>query len=192
MLGSHWPARIHVVGTCGAGKTTLARSLAQALGYTHVELDALNWDPHWTQVSDAEFLQRVRARIPADRWIIDGNYSRARAPMWAQRPAVVWLDYEFDVVMRRLVARTVRRMVHREVLWSGNRERIRTTLASRDSILWWGLTTFHRRRREYPEIFAAHPHVHVLRLGHPDEADALVEQARAVVPETLDAAAADG
>ena len=35
--------RISVIGTSGAGKTTFARRLAEAVGAPYVELDAINW-----------------------------------------------------------------------------------------------------------------------------------------------------
>jgi ABC-type taurine transport system ATPase subunit len=35
--------RIVVVGTSGAGKTTLARKIAAVLELQHIELDAINW-----------------------------------------------------------------------------------------------------------------------------------------------------
>jgi adenylate kinase family enzyme len=37
--------RIIVVGTSGAGNTTLARRIAAMLELPHIELDAINWQP---------------------------------------------------------------------------------------------------------------------------------------------------
>lgn len=37
--------RVAVVGASGSGKTTLAKALSTGLGYEHVEIDALNWQP---------------------------------------------------------------------------------------------------------------------------------------------------
>jgi broad-specificity NMP kinase len=35
--------RIVVIGTSGAGRTTLGRTIALRLGVVHIELDVLNW-----------------------------------------------------------------------------------------------------------------------------------------------------
>lgn len=51
--------RISIVGTSGSGKTTLARTLAQQLQFPHIELDALHWQPNWTELPDVLFRERV-------------------------------------------------------------------------------------------------------------------------------------
>ncbi len=35
--------RVVVIGTSGAGKTTMAREIAVRFGLPHIELDAINW-----------------------------------------------------------------------------------------------------------------------------------------------------
>lgn len=44
-------SRVVIVGTSGAGKSTLARALAKRLGVADIELDALHWEPQWTQAA---------------------------------------------------------------------------------------------------------------------------------------------
>jgi adenylate kinase family enzyme len=43
--------RIVVVGTSGAGKTTLARRIADRLQLPHIELDAINWQSEWRDLT---------------------------------------------------------------------------------------------------------------------------------------------
>lgn len=67
--------RIVVVGTSGSGKTTLARDLARRLGFSHIELDALNWEADWVTAPFArpEFrhLHVIQLRSPreTERWL---------------------------------------------------------------------------------------------------------------------------
>jgi adenylate kinase family enzyme len=162
--------RINVVGTSGSGKTTFARALAARLGHPHVELDALNWGANWTQAAPEVMRQRVADAIAPERWVIDGNYSVSRDLLWARADTIVWLDFSRRVVTWRVVRRTLSRIVRRTEIWAGNRESVRMLL-SRDSIIWWSVSTYGRRRRQYPSLLAAHPHLRVVRLRSPREAD---------------------
>ena len=160
--------RICVVGTSGSGKTTLARSLAAGRQVPHVELDALHWEPNWTEAPLPVFRQRVAAALDRESWVVDGNYSVVRDIVWGRASTVVWLDYPFGLVAWRLMRRTLRRALMQEELWSGNRESLRKAF-SRDSILLWMLQTYWRRRREYPQLFQRpeYGHLQVVRLHMP-------------------------
>jgi adenylate kinase family enzyme len=162
-LSSAGVRRVNVIGTSGSGKTTVAAALARRMGVEHVELDALSWGPNWEMVPPEVLRERVRAAAAVDAWVIDGNYSATRDLVWARADTVVWLDMPRRVVMWRVISRTARRLVRREVLWSGNQESLRTAF-SRDSIILWAWTTYGRRRRDYPGLFLAHPHLDVVRL----------------------------
>ncbi len=168
--------RVAVVGTSCAGKTCLARRLANALGARHVELDAIHWGPDWRELARPRFREIMRLVVTEERWVIDGNYSSVRDLVWPRATAVVWLDYPFPIVFGRALSRTVRRAVTREELFSGNRESFRNSFLSRDSILWWVLTTFRWRRRMYPELLSREEnrHLHAIVLRRPREADALL------------------
>ena len=166
--------RVNVVGTSSSGKTTFARSLAARLGIPHVELDSLHWGPGWTSVTPADMRDRVAAATAADVWVIDGNYSVSRDIVWERAQAIVWLDYPLRTILHRYAARTVRRMRAREEIWpgTGNREELSLRLLSRDGLLWWILSTYRRRRREYPLLFERHPRLVAVRLRSPAQADA--------------------
>ena len=132
--------RVAVVGCSGSGKTTLGRALSERLGVPYVELDAINHLPGWEERTVDDFRSNVVAAIAGDRWIVDGNYrSKLGGLVYDRADTVVWLDYERSLVMRRVVHRTLRRVVTREELWSGNREPW-SNLWSRDpyrSIIAW-------------------------------------------------------
>ncbi len=145
--------RVVVIGTSCVGKTIFARSLAEALCCPHVELDALYWQPNWIPRPPDEFQELVAKELSQGCWVTDGNYSVVRDLVWSRATTVIWLNYTFPVVLWRALTRTIRRVLTKEELFSGNRESLRMALFSRESILWWVLTTFHRRRKRYRELF---------------------------------------
>ena len=74
--------RVAVVGTSCSGKTTLAKTLAARLGATHLELDAVHWEPNWQSAPDEEFRLAVSEALSGDRWVVDGNYGKVRDIIW--------------------------------------------------------------------------------------------------------------
>jgi adenylate kinase family enzyme len=163
-----------VVGTSGCGKSTLAARLSERLDAPHIELDALYWGPGWTPRPEAEFRRRIAEAIAGDRWIVDGNYGVARALVWPQATTVVWMNYNFVTVMRRVITRTIRRSLRREPLYSDNRESLGRAIGTRESIVWWALTTYARRRRNYGALRAerAYPQLRWIELRRPRDAEA--------------------
>src|SRR5215831_10932803 len=104
--------RIVVVGTSGAGKTTLARRIADRLQLPHIELDAINWQSEWrdlTRHDPEEFVRRVTEAIQAEAWVVDGNYGPVRERVWKRATHLVWLDYERAVIMARVISRSLLR-----------------------------------------------------------------------------------
>ena len=98
-----------------------------------------------------------------------GTTASRRDLVWARADTVIWLDLPLRQVMWRVIRRTVSRARRGEVLWGTNRESLRMAIA-RDSVIWWALTTFRKRRREYPLLFAQHPGIRVVRLRSDVEA----------------------
>jgi adenylate kinase family enzyme len=163
--------RINVVGTSSVGKSTVAASIAALLQVPHVELDALYWEPNWTVAPEDVLRERLRSAIARDGWVVDGNYAMLRDLVWARAEAVVWLDLPLRTILWRYLRRTFWRVARREELWGGNRERLSMHLFSRDSLLWWILTTYRMRRREYPPLLAARPDLIAVRLRSGRAAD---------------------
>ncbi len=160
------PKRVIVLGTSGAGKTSLAIELARTLGVPHVEFDALRHGPNWTETPDDEFRALIAEALSGDRWVADGNYSVAREVAWSKATTLVWLDYPFPVIFWRLTLRIFRRGIFRVELWNGNRERLRDHFFTRESLWLWVVKTHWRRRQQLPALFREPRFAHLEVVHH--------------------------
>jgi adenylate kinase family enzyme len=156
--------RFAVVGTSGCGKSTFAKRLSAILGLPHIELDSLFWGPNWTPVPPQEFREKVVAATAGPAWVCDGNYRPVRDIVWDRATSVVWLNYPLRVVFGRTLRRTLRRWWSKEQLFAGNRESLRMSFFSRDSILLWVLQTHTNRQREYRQLFTDPLYAHLRRI----------------------------
>jgi len=165
--------RIIVIGTTGSGKSTLAEKLARQLGLDFIDLDALHWEPNWTDAPLDVFRQRVDVATRKEKWALAGNYSAVRDITWPRAEAIIWLDYPFWTSFWRLVRRTWRRCWTRELLWGTNRENLWQQLKiwSDDSLFHWFFKTYGRRKREIPTFLALpqHTHLHLIHFHNPQE-----------------------
>ena len=144
--------RFSVVGTSCSGKTHFAAALAARLGLPHVPLDELYWKPNWEERPVAEFRSAVGEAVSGERWVVDGNYSKARDLVWGRATDVIWLNYSFPRVFGRAVRRTVNRIATQEELFGGNRETFRQSFLSPRSILHWVIATHGHNRRKYASL----------------------------------------
>ncbi|MGE3073508.1 MAG: (d)CMP kinase [Dehalococcoidia bacterium] len=146
--------RIAVYGPSGSGKSTLSREIADRFGLPLLELDAMfHAYPNWVDLTQEEFRQRVSeflAQHPAE-WVIEGNYSFVRDLVLPHAETAIWLRLPWRTVYRRLAWRTVSRSFLHAELWNGNRETLRQTFLTGDSMLIWGIKAFRRQNRSLHE-----------------------------------------
>jgi hypothetical protein len=174
--------RITIIGQSGAGKSTLARQLAAQFALTHVELDAINWQPGWVDLHSVdldEFLRRVEAAIATNNWVVDGNYGPAQDLLWEKATDVVWLDYGLSTILPRVISRSFVRAMEGKELWAGtgNTESFARWF-SLDHPILFTLRTF-RRNRGRREARVADPRwagLRIHRLRHPREVASLMAQ----------------
>ncbi len=167
----HRPERVVVAGVSGAGKTTLARRVAEVIGAPHTELDALFHGPGW--VPRDQFLTDVEELVAGARWTSEWQYPAARPLLAARADLLVWVDLPFGTVtLPRLVRRTVHRRLARVELWNGNIEPpLRQVLTDREHVVRWAISKRHRLREHMPEVEARWPHLVVVHLRSPREVD---------------------
>jgi adenylate kinase family enzyme len=175
--------RVSVVGNTGSGKTTFARALAHVLRVPHVELDALNHQPGWKPAPDEQLRADVRRAIDREGWVVDGNYgSKVGDIVWSAADTVVWLDYGRARVLSRVVRRTLKRVVTREELWNGNRERFENIyrLDPEENVILWSWMRHAHYRALYSRAMddGANAHLRFVRLRHPRESEAFLSRAR--------------
>ena len=167
--------RVSVIGTTSSGKSTLAEQLAAKIGGNFVELDALYWEPNWIPALKPIFWERVEDAVAADAWVIAGNYNFIRPVIWQRAEVVIWLDYPLHIVFWRLLTRTIRRSITKELLWNTNREKFwpHLKLWSDDSLFHWLFKTYWRRKRETPKLLALpeYAHLKVIHFMHPKKAE---------------------
>ena len=168
--------RVAIIGSAsGNGKTTFGRALAERLGLPFVELDALHHGPNWTEATADELEAKVEPIVATEGWVIDGAYmGKLGHLVVGNADTIVWLDQPLWVWLPRLVRRTIARIIRREELWNGNRESIRMSFLSGDSVIWFALRNNWRRRREYVSRLAPY---NVVRLRTQAEVDRFLERA---------------
>ncbi len=173
-----------MVGSTGSGKTTFARRLAQILSVDFVELDALNWEANWTMAAEHAFHAKIDAATSQDSWVVDGNYGGrgAREIVWGRADTVIWLDYPLWLILARLARRNLSRIKTGEEIWpgTGNRETVRNSFFSSDSLYVWALKSYRRRNRLLPELLARPEYAHLAlhRFREPREAEQWLEAQR--------------
>ena len=102
--------RVLVLGSGGAGKSTLARRLGDLLNIEVKHLDKFYWRSGWTEPAKDEWLKIVAELTRGDSWIIDGNYGGTIEARLERCDTVVFLDIPrwlclWRVVKRRLLYR---------------------------------------------------------------------------------------
>lgn len=168
--------RIAVLGPTGAGKSTLARQLANLTTLPIIELDAFNWNSEWQRVDPDTFRSLVAKAVQSERWITDGHYPQVGDLVWNRAEVMVWLDYGLVSILPRLMRRQAKTLVKKERLWNGNTSRgweqflpktFITLLQTRID----RIRRCMREQRELDSIIDQFNNLQVIRLKSPKEAE---------------------
>ncbi len=85
--------RILIVGSGGAGKSTLSKKLGEMWSLPVVHLDALFWQPGWKPLPRPEFIEKVTLELAKPQWIIDGNYDSSIQLRAQNADLIIFLDF---------------------------------------------------------------------------------------------------
>ena len=160
--------RFAVTGTSGSGKTTTGRALAAQLGVPFLQLDAVQHQSGWRETPIEQFRATVEEFTRRDAWVVDGTYhNRIGTLVWERADTLVWLDLPIRVWLTRLVRRVARDLATKRDLYNGNTQTVRWAFP----LVWMATRAHFQRRRDFPGVFAALPHLNVVRLRSPGEVE---------------------
>lgn len=99
--------RILVIGSGGAGKSTVATKLGQLLNLEVIHLDKFFWKSGWVEPPRDEWLQTVIQLVNRESWIIDGNYSGTLEVRIQRCDTIVFLDLSRFLCVWRIAKRSL-------------------------------------------------------------------------------------
>jgi adenylate kinase family enzyme len=141
--------RALVIGSGGAGKSTLARRLAERLSLPVIHLDRVYWRAGWVEPPKDEWRRTVEGLCAGDSWVMDGNYSGTLDVRLEACDTVIFLDLPRTVCTWRVIKRALRyKGVSRPDMGEGCREQL-----GKDFLLFL-LWVWNYPRRSRPKVFA--------------------------------------
>lgn len=100
--------RIAIVGSGGAGKSTLSRELGEITGLPLVHLDHHYWKPGWVETPHDEWRIIQGELYDGDVWIVDGNYNRTFDIRFTRADTVIVLAFSRYRCLLRALTRSLR------------------------------------------------------------------------------------
>lgn len=185
--------RIVFQGVTGAGKSTAVEKWAKLMGLKAIDYDNdVLWMPAaespWTIYSAEQQRERVIKQMESGAWAMASCGSKAEDIVFPQTDVIVYLDYSPWVTFRQLFKRTITRSFRGGTCCNDNRESLKLSLMSKDSIFLWWMQSWREKRADARAAENDSLMPPVYRLTHPRQLEALIRYA----PGLADAEASRG
>lgn len=99
--------KISIIGSGGSGKSTLAKRIGQLLDIPVHHLDALYWQPNWTETEKHQWAEIQQTLCAKSHWIMDGNYAGTMDIRLNASDTIIFLDVNRYVCLLRAIKRTI-------------------------------------------------------------------------------------
>lgn len=110
-LDKTFPKRIHIIGSVGSGKTTLAREISSSRNIPYYELDNVVWerdvagDIRRTEEQRETFLQSI---VEKESWIVEGVHQEEWVTQsFCHAHVIVFLDVPYNLRTFRIIKRYI-------------------------------------------------------------------------------------
>ena len=97
--------KIVIIGSAGAGKSTLARKLSSKLSIKVVHLDRVFWKPGWKEKPRDTRIDILQQIVREDQWVIEGTYLSSSEPRLNAADTIVFLDINPLLCILRIIRR---------------------------------------------------------------------------------------
>jgi adenylate kinase family enzyme len=105
------PKRIHIIGSVGSGKTTLARELSSKFGVPFFELDNVVWKRHESgdiRRTDEEKQEYLNHILASNSWIIEGvHHEDWVSTSFQHAEVIIFLNTKSSVRIYRIIKRFI-------------------------------------------------------------------------------------
>ena len=97
--------RVVIIGSPGAGKSTLARKLHTILNIKVIHLDRVFWGPGWKEKPRETRIDILQKIVQEKQWIIEGTYLGVSEPRLNASDTIIFLDTSSLLCLKRVVKR---------------------------------------------------------------------------------------
>ncbi|WP_409300644.1 AAA family ATPase [Peribacillus sp. SCS-155] len=104
------PEKIHIIGSVGSGKTTLAKALSSSYDIPYYELDNVVWkrfDNGDVRRTDEERDQYLRTIIESKSWIVEGVHFSWVSQSFSKADLIIFLDTNYSTRKLRIIKRFI-------------------------------------------------------------------------------------
>ncbi|MEH6719808.1 MAG: hypothetical protein V7704_13070 [Aurantimonas endophytica] len=96
---------VMIVGSPGAGKSTLARRIGAAHGLRVVHMDQLYWTAGWRKRETRRQIALVEDAVAEPGWVFDGNNTATMHIRTEKADTLIWLDLPRWLCVFRILRR---------------------------------------------------------------------------------------
>lgn len=127
--------KIVIIGSSGAGKTTLARNLGSILKIKVFHLDRVLWRRDWEKIARERRIDILEKLVMDRQWIIEGTYPLSSESVLKAADTIIFLDMPFLLCLKRVFKRHREKHGRRRDLPDGSTDKL-------DLHLIWKVLTF--------------------------------------------------